>query len=153
MAVFERHEKGHRGAEEVRGSAPSDFSRKALNSTKAETTQLRPKPHANITPVRPTDNSPFSQITMAAQQNLPQIPNVKFRVLIIGRANAGKTTILQRVCNTTESPQIYRTSPSGRRQRVRLLTEGHFLSHHPARFNLTLRQRLGPLEMLILGAG
>ncbi|KAF8264865.1 hypothetical protein EI94DRAFT_1805238 [Lactarius quietus] len=36
--------------------------------------------------------------------------NVKipFRVLIVGRANAGKTTILQRVCDTTESPIIYR---------------------------------------------
>ena len=30
----------------------------------------------------------------------------RFRVLIIGRANAGKTTILQRVCNTTEQPKI-----------------------------------------------
>ena len=30
-----------------------------------------------------------------------------FRVLIIGRANAGKTTILQRLCNTTEQPKIY----------------------------------------------
>ncbi|KAJ7655513.1 hypothetical protein B0H17DRAFT_956344, partial [Mycena rosella] len=31
-----------------------------------------------------------------------------FRVLIAGRANAGKTSILQRVCETTESPEIYR---------------------------------------------
>ncbi|KIJ99211.1 hypothetical protein K443DRAFT_624632 [Laccaria amethystina LaAM-08-1] len=31
----------------------------------------------------------------------------RFRVLIIGRANAGKTTILQRVCNTTEKPKIF----------------------------------------------
>jgi GTPase SAR1 family protein len=31
----------------------------------------------------------------------------KFRVLIIGRANAGKTTILQRVCDTIEEPEIY----------------------------------------------
>ena len=30
-----------------------------------------------------------------------------FRVLIIGRANAGKTTILQKVCNTTERPEIF----------------------------------------------
>ena len=30
-----------------------------------------------------------------------------FRILIIGRANTGKTTILQRVCNTTEDPYIY----------------------------------------------
>ncbi|KAJ8503153.1 hypothetical protein ONZ45_g11110 [Pleurotus djamor] len=31
---------------------------------------------------------------------------VKFRVLIIGKANAGKTTILQKVCNTTEQPVV-----------------------------------------------
>ena len=31
----------------------------------------------------------------------------RFRVLIIGRANAGKTTILQRVCHTTEQPKIF----------------------------------------------
>ncbi|KAI6100891.1 hypothetical protein EV401DRAFT_2061473 [Pisolithus croceorrhizus] len=31
----------------------------------------------------------------------------RFRVLIIGRANAGKTTILQRVCKTTEVPQVH----------------------------------------------
>ncbi|KAG1823184.1 hypothetical protein EV424DRAFT_1397180 [Suillus variegatus] len=32
---------------------------------------------------------------------------VRFRVLILGRANAGKTTILQKVCNTMEHPEIY----------------------------------------------
>ena len=36
------------------------------------------------------------------------MPDIRFRVLVIGRANAGKTTILQRVCDTTESPAIYR---------------------------------------------
>ncbi|TFK59573.1 hypothetical protein BDN72DRAFT_780534 [Pluteus cervinus] len=30
-----------------------------------------------------------------------------FRILVIGRANAGKTTLLKRVCNTTEEPSIY----------------------------------------------
>ena len=29
-------------------------------------------------------------------------------MLVIGRANAGKTSILQRVCDTTESPKIFR---------------------------------------------
>jgi len=31
----------------------------------------------------------------------------RFRILVIGRANAGKTTLLQKVCNTTEDPCIY----------------------------------------------
>ncbi|KAG1758701.1 hypothetical protein EDD22DRAFT_182595 [Suillus occidentalis] len=31
----------------------------------------------------------------------------RFRILIIGRANAGRTTILQRVCKTREDPDIY----------------------------------------------
>ena len=30
-----------------------------------------------------------------------------FRVLILGRANAGKTTILQKVCNTDEQPVVF----------------------------------------------
>jgi GTP-binding protein EngB required for normal cell division len=52
--------------------------------------------------------------------NLPRVPrDIKFRVLIIGRANAGKTTILQKVCETTESPEIYRRDQEGHRQRVR----------------------------------
>ncbi|KAG6907274.1 hypothetical protein DXG01_009612 [Tephrocybe rancida] len=31
----------------------------------------------------------------------------RFRVLIIGRANSGKTTILKKVCNSAEEPAIY----------------------------------------------
>ncbi|KAG2344180.1 hypothetical protein BDR05DRAFT_999335 [Suillus weaverae] len=34
----------------------------------------------------------------------------RFRILVIGRANAGKTTILQRVCNTRENPDIYNSA-------------------------------------------
>ena len=57
---------------------------------------------------------------MAAQENLPRLPaDVKFRVLIIGRANAGKTSILQRVCDTTESPEIYSVDSEGVRKQVR----------------------------------
>jgi GTP-binding protein EngB required for normal cell division len=55
-----------------------------------------------------------------ARQILPEVPDdIRFRVLIIGRANAGKTTILKRVCDTTESPEIYRLGPLGGRERVR----------------------------------
>ncbi|KAF7343597.1 GTP-binding protein [Mycena sanguinolenta] len=32
-----------------------------------------------------------------------------FRILIIGRANAGKTTILKKVCNSVDDPEIYDT--------------------------------------------
>ncbi|KAH9005051.1 hypothetical protein EDB86DRAFT_2796846 [Lactarius hatsudake] len=45
---------------------------------------------------------------MYTQQSPRRIPKIQFRVLIIGRANAGKTTILKRVCETTESPVVYR---------------------------------------------
>jgi GTP-binding protein EngB required for normal cell division len=30
-----------------------------------------------------------------------------FRILVIGRANAGKTTLLKKVCETTDEPRIY----------------------------------------------
>ncbi|KAH9054680.1 hypothetical protein EDB87DRAFT_1834670 [Lactarius vividus] len=64
----------------------------------------KPKPLADVIRVlgsRPT----FSNNDI--RQHRRQIPEVQFRVLIIGRANAGKTSILQRICETTESPVIY----------------------------------------------
>jgi GTP-binding protein EngB required for normal cell division len=36
-----------------------------------------------------------------------RVKYTRFRILVIGRANAGKTTLLRRVCNTTEDPCIY----------------------------------------------
>ncbi|KAN0141008.1 hypothetical protein V8E53_001452 [Lactarius tabidus] len=47
------------------------------------------------------------------------LPKIKFRVLIIGRANSGKTSILQRVCDTTDSPVIYHRT-AYRREQVQL---------------------------------
>jgi hypothetical protein len=58
---------------------------------------------------------------MNAQHILPRFPIVKFRVLIIGRRNAGKTAILQRVCDTTQSPEIIRVGSSRTRYAVRFL--------------------------------
>jgi septin family protein len=71
-----------------------------------------------------SDTVPTSEVVsgsaMDAQQNLPPVPSdIKFRVLIIGRANAGKTSILQRVCDTTDSPEIYSVDSEGVRTRVR----------------------------------
>jgi hypothetical protein len=66
----------------------------------------------------------------------PRVPSVQFRVLIIGRANAGKTSILQRVCDTTESPVIYRSGPSGTREQVCPHSQRRIQSHHdPSRLN------------------
>jgi GTPase SAR1 family protein len=50
---------------------------------------------------------------MSTERTHRRIPNIRFRVLVIGRANAGKTSILQRVCDTTESPTIYRQGEYG----------------------------------------
>ena len=53
-------------------------------------------------------NASFKAVAlMDTQQPRRRIPQIQFRVLIIGRANAGKTSILQRVCDTTESPVVY----------------------------------------------
>ncbi|KAF8256608.1 hypothetical protein EI94DRAFT_1642372 [Lactarius quietus] len=45
---------------------------------------------------------------MDTEKTRLRIPKFEFRVLVVGRANAGKTSLLQRVCETTESPTIYR---------------------------------------------
>ncbi|KAI0246322.1 hypothetical protein BJV78DRAFT_1277241 [Lactifluus subvellereus] len=39
-----------------------------------------------------------------------------FRTLIIGRANAGKTTLLKKVCNSIDGPEIF--SPSGEKRGI-----------------------------------
>ena len=74
---------------------------------------------------------------MDAKQTHQRVPNIPFRVLIIGRANAGKTTILQRVCETTESPVVYRQKGQ-RNEKVRgpnSFSAG--LVSLPTRLNLT----------------
>ncbi|KAL4076515.1 hypothetical protein V8B97DRAFT_1866773 [Scleroderma yunnanense] len=38
-----------------------------------------------------------------------------FRVLVMGRSNAGKTTILQRVCNTTDLPEVFNSKGEKRK--------------------------------------
>ncbi|KAI9567675.1 hypothetical protein HD554DRAFT_930281 [Boletus coccyginus] len=37
---------------------------------------------------------------------LPDSPRFRFRILVVGRANAGKTTLLQRLCKSTDSPIV-----------------------------------------------
>jgi len=53
------------------------------------------------TPVQPLSEN------IAGRDNTLREKFKRFRVLILGRANAGKTTILQKVCNTDEQPEIF----------------------------------------------
>jgi len=48
-------------------------------------------------------------MSTAAQASAQQLHEKarRFRILVIGRANSGKTTILQKICNTTEQPEIF----------------------------------------------
>ena len=56
--------------------------------------------HAVSLPLPTTTMSDYDPYKLRAKYT-------RFRILVIGRANAGKTTLLQRVCNTTEDPCIY----------------------------------------------
>ncbi|KAI6099311.1 hypothetical protein EV401DRAFT_1878531, partial [Pisolithus croceorrhizus] len=56
----------------------------------------------------------------------------RFHILVMGRANAGKTTILQRVCNTTEQPEIF----NGRGERVCI---SHIRGYHNIKDELVFR--------------
>ncbi|KAI6124326.1 hypothetical protein EV401DRAFT_2207819 [Pisolithus croceorrhizus] len=61
--------------------------------------------HAEGTHSTPPSSRPTYRLDPAkVQQQIDRIS--RFRVLIMGRANAGKTTILQRVCNSTDQPEI-----------------------------------------------
>ncbi|KAI6146812.1 hypothetical protein BKA82DRAFT_1005948, partial [Pisolithus tinctorius] len=55
--------------------------------------------------VVPTRASDYRLDPTEAKKQIDHIP--RFRILVMGRANAGKTTILQRVCNTTDQPEIF----------------------------------------------
>ena len=65
-------------------------------------------PHDDIVPTQSLFISPRPTTTMMSSDPYDlRARYTHFRILVIGRANAGKTTLLQRVCNTTEDPCIY----------------------------------------------
>ncbi|KAG2125459.1 hypothetical protein DEU56DRAFT_961875 [Suillus clintonianus] len=53
---------------------------------------------------------------------------VRLRILIIGRANAGKTTILKRVCKTNENPEIF--DGAGKKIDIAVLTASRERGEH-----------------------
>ncbi|KAL4075289.1 hypothetical protein V8B97DRAFT_2022282 [Scleroderma yunnanense] len=44
----------------------------------------------------------------------------RFRILVIGRSNAGKTTLLQRICNTTELPEVFNSEG----EKINMIVQG-----------------------------
>ncbi|KAJ7799560.1 hypothetical protein B0H14DRAFT_2616963 [Mycena olivaceomarginata] len=80
-----------------------------------------------------------------------RLPNGKFRVLIAGRANTGKTSILQSICDTTESPKTYGVTGGRREEWRRDFKCLGFAAYVPAvppgiyiRFTLTLDPPVKP---------
>ena len=79
--------------------------------------QSTARTHPNSIASMGTKQTPSPSPSLGPSRRI--IPKPQFRVLVLGRANAGKTTILQRVCDTTESPMIYRRGKGGRKEVVR----------------------------------
>jgi len=63
----------------------------------------------------------------------------RFRTLIIGRANAGKTTLLKRVCNSIEDPEIF--SPSGEKVIESVIFEHRQFAHLNQSQSIAARSR------------
>ncbi|KAF9468343.1 hypothetical protein BDZ94DRAFT_1232400 [Collybia nuda] len=61
-------------------------------------------PKSNQTPPRPQISSEYAK--QAGRGGLAGGAG-RFRILIVGKANAGKTTILKKICNTTDEPEVY----------------------------------------------
>ncbi|KAG2126206.1 hypothetical protein DEU56DRAFT_743145 [Suillus clintonianus] len=66
---------------------------------------------------------------------------VRFRILIIGRANAGKTTILKRVCKTNENPEIF--DGAGEKIDIAVLTASRERGEHDIENEMVFRNNPG----------
>ena len=73
---------------------------------------------------------------------LHKIPDLKFRVLVVGRANAGKTTILHRISRDSE---VFKLDSRGVLEPVRphLQSQCHLQTHYLASMQFTPQWRLG----------
>ena len=76
---------------------------------KTRETPFEPVQFSPTEPAQASSAEPAKPLTAQEEFRAGQIRDLcnRFRILIIGRANAGKTTILQKVCNTTKKPVIY----------------------------------------------
>ncbi|KAL4063472.1 hypothetical protein V8B97DRAFT_1876809 [Scleroderma yunnanense] len=97
---------------------------------------------------------PVENVPCDSTENIPRIdPAVarkhfdrigRFRILVIGRSNAGKTTLLQRICNTTELPEVFNSE--GKQFMTYLLcpiTNCHQRGEHNIEDELVFRSNTG----------
>ena len=73
---------------------------------------MHPDPATDMVPDRAPSIEDMTQaIHLDSEEVQKQFNRIgRFRILLIGRSNAGKTTLLQRVCKTTELPEIYNSN-------------------------------------------
>ena len=73
-----------------------------------DTSPFEPAQSSAFEPTQPASSEPAKPLSAEDERanDIRRRCN-RFRILIIGRANAGKTTILQKVCNSTKKPVIY----------------------------------------------
>ena len=90
-----------------------------------------------VAPVPPAAPAPAVTIDPDEAAKL-RAKYTRFRILVIGRANAGKTTLLKRVCNTTEEPSIYDEEKKNL-VRYRLIVIAH--SHRSSTYSSNRPQR------------
>ena len=64
----------------------------------------------------------------------------RFRILIVGRANSGKTTILQKICKTDDKPEIFNSK--GEKVRRRSPRRALYILMFSIRSTLMLLNRL-----------
>jgi septin family protein len=64
---------------------------------------------SNISSSNPQDTPTSGANANAADERRAELTKKagRFRILVIGKANAGKTTILKKICNTTDDAEIY----------------------------------------------
>ncbi|KAI5990057.1 GTP-binding protein [Pisolithus orientalis] len=77
----------------------------APSSVRSWWRSLRRSQRPSDNAVNPTQALNYRLDPTEAKRQIDRIP--RFRILVMGRANAGKTTVLQRVCNTTDQPEIF----------------------------------------------